>query len=185
MIANLLFRANERFLGKSVVLRAANFTSSPTQSAGQSSSSGAQSVPAKTSQSKPVIEEQQQKDLEEFQPVDRPLFYHDQMEFLDERQVRISKPTKNVMQSGTAYTNTWKIDFDSKERWEYWLIGWASSKDPLSNMSLTFPSKEDAIAFCDKNKLQWYVEDQPERKVRRKSYADNFAYKKRYRLGNK
>lgn len=124
------------------------------------------------------------KDVQELR-TDRALFYPDQMEWLDERQVRISKPSKNVMQSGTAYTNSWKIEFNSQQRWENWLMGWTSSGDPLSNLSLNFPTKEDAIAFCDRNKLQWFVEEQPERKMRRKSYADNFSWDKRTRLGSK
>lgn len=116
---------------------------------------------------------------------DRGLFYPEQMEWLDERLVRISRPTKNVMQSGTSYTNTWKIEFNSEKRYEYWLMGWTSTSDPVSNMSLTFPTKEDAIAYCERNKLQWFVEEQPTRQVRRKSYADNFSWNKRTRTGNK
>lgn len=111
--------------------------------------------------------------------------YPGELNWINERQVRISKPSKNVMQSGTAYTNSWKIEFDNKGRWESWLMGWTSSADPLSNFALTFPTKESAIAYCEKNKLQWFVEEQQERKTRRKSYADNFSWNKRTRLGNK
>lgn len=115
----------------------------------------------------------------------RPLFCHEQMEWLDDRLVRISKPSKNVMQSGTAYTNNWKIEFNTQERFEYWLMGWTGTADPVSNLSLNFPTKDDAIAFCEKNQLPWYVEEQPERKIRRKSYADNFSWNKRTRTTNK
>lgn len=115
----------------------------------------------------------------------RPSLYPETMEFYDTRLVRISKPSRNVMQYGTAYAKTWKIDFDSKKRWESDLMGWTSSADPLSNLSLNFSTKEDAIAYCEKNKLHWYVEDQPERKVRKKSYADNYSYDKRLRTSNK
>lgn len=117
--------------------------------------------------------------------ISRGLLYPDQMDWLDDVQVRISRPSKNVMQSGTSYMNTWKIEFNSQKRWENWLMGWTSSGDPLSNLTLNFPSKEEAIEFCDKNQLQWYVEEQPERKLRKKSYADNFSWNKRTRLGNK
>lgn len=117
--------------------------------------------------------------------IQRGLLYPDQMEWLDERLVRISRPSKNVMQSGTAYLSNWKIEFNSQARWENWLMGWTSSGDPMSNLTLNFPTKEDAIRFCEKNQLQWFVEDQPERKVRRKSYADNFSWNKRTRLGSK
>lgn len=115
----------------------------------------------------------------------RGSFYPEQSEWLDERLVRITKPSKNVMQSGTAYTHNWKIEFNSEKRWEDWLMGWTSSADPVSNLTLNFPNKERAIEFCEKNKLQWFVDEQPERKVRRKSYADNFSWDKRTRLGNK
>lgn len=123
--------------------------------------------------------------LDQPHKVDRALLYPEQMEWLDERQVRISRPSKNVMQSGTAYTNTWKIEFNSEKRWENWLMGWTSTGDPVSNLSLNFPTKESAIDFCEQNKLHWFVEEQPERKIRRKSYADNFSWNKRTRLGNK
>lgn len=135
-------------------------------------------------ETQPVKKKTGRVELDELR-VERPLFYHNQMEWLDERVVRISKPTKNVMQSGTAYTNCWKIEFDSQPRDEYWLMGWTGTTDPMSNMSLSFPSKEKAIEFCDQNKLQWFVEEQPERKMRSKSYADNFSWNKRTRLGSK
>lgn len=131
-----------------------------------------------------VKKEQQQDGLQELK-TDRALLYPEEMEWLDERLVRISRPSKNVMQSGTFTTQTWKIEFNSQKRSEYWLMGWTSSADPVSNLSLNFPTKESAIAFCEKNKLQWFVEEQPERKVRKKSYADNFSWNKRTRLGNK
>lgn len=125
------------------------------------------------------------KDLDnELKPC-RALLYPNQMEWLDERQVRISRPSKNVMQSGTAYMSTWRIEFNSQQRWENWLMGWTSTGDPVSNLTLNFPTKEAAIAFCDKNELAWFVEEQPERRVRRKSYADNFSWNKRTRLGSK
>ena len=67
-------------------------------------------------------------------------------EHVKERFVRIFRPAKNAMQSGTAGVRRWKIEFDTRERWENNLMGWASSGDPLSNMQVDFASKEDAIA---------------------------------------
>lgn len=115
----------------------------------------------------------------------RPSFYPETVEHFDERLVRISKPSKNAMQYGTAYTKCWKIDFDSKKRYESWLMGWTSSMDPLSNTSLTFATKEAAIDFCERNNFHWFVEEQPERKVRKKTYAENFSWDKRTRTTNK
>lgn len=65
-------------------------------------------------------------------------------------------------------------------------MGWGSSGDPLSNLVLQFGRAEDAIAFCEKN--GWaYTVDEPQvaRKPRMKSYADNFAWNKRTRVGSK
>merc|ERR1712128_402443 len=48
-----------------------------------------------------------------------------------ERQVRIYKPAKNAMQSGTAGIKRWKIEFDNQQRWENHLMGWSSTADPV------------------------------------------------------
>lgn len=67
-------------------------------------------------------------------------------EHIKERYVRVFRPAKNAMQSGTAGVRRWKIEFETRERWENNLMGWASSGDPLSNMQVDFASKEDAVA---------------------------------------
>lgn len=46
---------------------------------------------------------------------------------MSERHVRIFKRAKNAMQSGTHKTHMWKIEFDTRERWENPTMGWASS----------------------------------------------------------
>ena len=102
-----------------------------------------------------------------------------------ERYVRIFRPAKNAMQSGTAGVRKWRIEFDTKERWENNLMGWSSSGDPLSNMILEFASKEDAIAFVEKNGWDYWVEDPKERAPKAKSYALNFAWAKRTRKSTK
>ena len=57
-------------------------------------------------------------------------------EHIKERYVRIYVPARNVMQSGTAATKKWRIQFETRERWENNLMGWASSGDPLSNIQV-------------------------------------------------
>ena len=42
------------------------------------------------------------------------------------RVVRIYKPARNAMQSGTNNINHWNLEFDTQERWENPLMGWAS-----------------------------------------------------------
>ena len=43
-----------------------------------------------------------------------------------QRVARISMPSRNTMQSGSDNTNHWQVDFDTQERWENPLMGWAS-----------------------------------------------------------
>ena len=52
----------------------------------------------------------------------------------------------------------WKIEFDTRERWENNLMGWSSSGDPLSNMQLDFATKEEAVAFAEKNSWDYVLE---------------------------
>ena len=42
------------------------------------------------------------------------------------RKVRIFVPAKHAMQSGTFNAKKWTIEFETKERWENPLMGWAS-----------------------------------------------------------
>ncbi|TRY66136.1 hypothetical protein DNTS_008712 [Danionella cerebrum] len=106
-------------------------------------------------------------------------------EELKTRKVRIFVPARNTMQSGVRNTQKWKIDFDTRERWENPLMGWASTADPLSNMVLTFNSKEDAIAFAEKNGWSYDITEKRVPKPRVKSYGANFSWDKRTRRSAK
>ncbi|CAL8345659.1 unnamed protein product [Lota lota] len=106
-------------------------------------------------------------------------------EHIKTRKVRIFVPTKTAMQSGVNGTKKWKIDFDTRERWENPLMGWASTADPLSNMVLNFSSKEDAIAFAEKNGWSYDVTEKRSAKPRVKSYGANFSWDKRTRRSAK
>ncbi|KNC84420.1 hypothetical protein SARC_03348 [Sphaeroforma arctica JP610] len=57
--------------------------------------------------------------------------------------------------------------------------------DPLSNLEMDFPTKEDAIAFADK--MGWTPEvTEPNIKTfKKKSYSANFAWDKRTRVATK
>ncbi|OZC06619.1 ETC complex I subunit region [Onchocerca flexuosa] len=108
-------------------------------------------------------------------------------DFLRSRRVRIYRPAREATQSGWAGTKTWKIELDNQERWENLLIGWSSTGDPLSNISMAmdFASKEDAIRYCETNNLNYEVVEPNERIIKRKSYAENFSWNKRTRITNK
>ncbi|KAJ8263056.1 hypothetical protein COCON_G00155130 [Conger conger] len=106
-------------------------------------------------------------------------------EHIKTRKVRISVPARTAMQSGVNNTRKWKMDFDTRERWENPLMGWSSTADPLSNMVLTFTTKEDAIAFAEKNGWSYDVQEKRTSKPRVKSYGANFSWDKRTRRSAK
>uniref|UniRef100_U3K884 NADH dehydrogenase [ubiquinone] iron-sulfur protein 4, mitochondrial n=1 Tax=Ficedula albicollis TaxID=59894 RepID=U3K884_FICAL len=106
-------------------------------------------------------------------------------EHIKTRKVHIFVPARNAMQSGANNTKKWKMEFDNRERWENPLMGWASTADPLSNMVLTFSTKEDAIAFAEKNGWSYDVEEKKMTKPKSKSYGANFSWNKRTRVSTK
>nr|CAG4644305.1 EOG090X0DNW [Lepidurus arcticus] len=101
------------------------------------------------------------------------------------RRVRIYSPVKHAMQSGTNNTHGWKMEFDTRERWENPLMGWISSGDPISNVHVNFSNKEEAIAYCEKHGYDWYVLEKTEKKPKVKNYGANFAWSKKTRVSTK
>ncbi|CDQ93946.1 unnamed protein product, partial [Oncorhynchus mykiss] len=106
-------------------------------------------------------------------------------EHIKTRKVHIFVPARTAMQSGAHGTKKWKIDFDTRERWENPLMGWASTGDPMSNVNLTFTSKDDAVAFAEKNGWSYDITEKMEKKPRAKSYGANFSWDKRTRRSAK
>ncbi|KFP65788.1 hypothetical protein N322_01016, partial [Cariama cristata] len=106
-------------------------------------------------------------------------------EHIKTRKVHIFVPARNAMQAGVNNTKKWKMEFDNRERWENPLMGWASTADPLSNMVLTFSTKEDAIAFAEKNGWSYDVEEKKIPSPKSKSYGANFSWNKRTRVSTK
>ena len=68
-------------------------------------------------------------------------------EQLKTRKVRIFVPARNPMQSGSYGTRRWRIEFDTKERWENPLMGWASTYVILILIFLLF--QKDCSLFCE------------------------------------
>ncbi|KAJ3054095.1 hypothetical protein HK097_002681 [Rhizophlyctis rosea] len=95
---------------------------------------------------------------------------------ISRRSVRIYRPAKTAMQSGTKGMNYWRLDFDIQERWENPLMGWSSSHDPVQGVHIKFSSKDDAILFAERQGYDWWVEEPKPEKERVKVYADNFKY---------
>lgn len=90
--------------------------------------------------------------------------------------VRIYQPPKNAMQSGRATTRRWVVEFEpAAPRQVEPLMGWTSSADTRQQLRLYFDSKEEAVAYCEREGLMYMLEEPQGRAVKPKAYADNFA----------
>ena len=90
------------------------------------------------------------------------------------KKAKIYKPNKTAMQSGLGKINKWVLDFKTKDPTINPLLGWESSSDTYTELKLEFTTKELAINYAKKNKIDFEVIDSKQRKVMKKSYADNF-----------
>ncbi|KAI7837368.1 hypothetical protein COHA_008807 [Chlorella ohadii] len=106
------------------------------------------------------------------------------------RKVIIYSPARTAGQQGISQTAigggpAWKVQHENKGKWINPLIGWTSTADPLENVArqLYFPSKEDAIAFAEKNgftyEVQEYHNPSGQRPKRFLGYGDNFSVKRK------
>ena len=78
------------------------------------------------------------------------------------------------MQSGTAKTNKWILEYETKNPTNNPLMGWESSSDTYSELKLEFSSKELAVNYAKKKKIDFELIESKKRKTVKKSYADNF-----------
>ena len=78
------------------------------------------------------------------------------------------------MQSGQGKTDKWILEFETKDPSNNPLMGWESSSDTYTELKLEFSTKELAINYVKKNKIEFEIIEPKIRKVVKKSYADNF-----------
>ena len=91
------------------------------------------------------------------------------------KRAKIYKPSKTAMQSGLKKFDKWLLEFITDKPGINPLMGWESSSDTNSELNLEFSSKELAIDYAKKNKINYELIEPNERKVVKKSYADNFT----------
>ena len=90
------------------------------------------------------------------------------------RKAKIYIPNKNPMQSGNGKTYKWILEYETKDPSNNPLMGWESSSDTYTELKLEFSSKELAINYAKKKKIDFEIIEPKKRKVVKKSYADNF-----------
>src|SRR5438105_3996644 len=93
---------------------------------------------------------------------------------------RIYKPAKNAMQSGSANTKDWVLEYEPAEpRVIEPLMGWTTSGDMNSQIHLRFGSKDEAMAYCKRHNIRYQLFEPKPAHRRVIAYADNFAYGRR------
>ena len=78
------------------------------------------------------------------------------------------------MQSGLGKSIKWILEYETKDPTKNPLMGWESSSDTLSELKLEFSTKESAINYAKKKKIDFELIEPRKRKTVKKSYADNF-----------
>ncbi|MCB1487708.1 MAG: ETC complex I subunit [Bauldia sp.] len=90
---------------------------------------------------------------------------------------RIFKPAKTAMQSGKAQTESWVLEYEPEVPLKVDpLMGYTSSSDMRRQIHLEFETREEAIAYAERNGIPYRVLEAQPRDVKLQSYADNFRY---------
>ena len=92
-------------------------------------------------------------------------------------EARIYKPAKSAMQAGRGNTKVWVLEFvnpQARRRLDP-LMGWTSNDDTSSQVRLFFETREQAIAYAEREGLNFTVDEARERPRPVKSYTENFS----------
>jgi hypothetical protein len=88
---------------------------------------------------------------------------------------RIFQPSRATTQSALGKTREWILEFEpATPRRPESLMGWISSADTLNQIRVRFPTREEAVAYAERNGLAYSVDVTAVRRIRPKSYTDRF-----------
>ena len=88
---------------------------------------------------------------------------------------RISELDRRTTQSGRANNGLWLLEFEREEPLRPDpLTGWNGSGDTNTQVRITFKTKDEAFAFCEKRGLQYHLIPAAPLKMKLQAYADNF-----------
>ncbi|WP_374764653.1 ETC complex I subunit [Yunchengibacter salinarum] len=90
-------------------------------------------------------------------------------------KARIYRPAKTAMQSGTANTRKWVLEYEPEEpkRLDP-LMGWTGSGDMRRQIKLKFDTRDEAIQYAKRYDIPHEVLPEHRRRTIIKAYADNF-----------
>jgi hypothetical protein len=90
---------------------------------------------------------------------------------------RIFRPARNSMQSGQALTERWVLEYEPEfPQTADPLMGYTSSADMRRQVRLAFDTREQAIAYAEKNGIPYQVSEAQDVVPKKISYADNFRF---------
>lgn len=76
------------------------------------------------------------------------------------RRVLIYKPAKSSMTSGRAGRTLWRLEYEPQSApFIEPLMGWTGSTDPMAHLRLSFPSREAAVAYAERQGLEYEVRE--------------------------
>jgi hypothetical protein len=93
-------------------------------------------------------------------------------------RARIYQPARTAMQSGSAKTKTWVLEFAPASAREVDpLMGWTSSGDTQAQVKLRFDTQEAAEAYAKARGIDYDLVQPKARKpvIRPRGYGENFA----------
>ena len=97
-------------------------------------------------------------------------------------RARIYQPARTAMQSGTAKTHLWVLEYvPASAREVDPLMGWTSSGDTQSQVRLRFATREEAEDYAREHGLDYEVIASHKRQpnIRPRGYGENFATDRR------
>lgn len=97
-------------------------------------------------------------------------------------RARIFQPARTAMQSGSAKTHHWVLEFaPSSAREVDPLMGWTSSDDMSSQVRLRFDTRDAAESYAKARGIDYTVTEPKVRKpvIRAGGYGENFATNRR------
>jgi NADH dehydrogenase ubiquinone Fe-S protein 4 len=90
---------------------------------------------------------------------------------------RIFKPAKTAMQSGKAQTEMWLLEYEPEVPLRVDpLMGYTSSSDMRQQIRLAFQTREEAVAYAERNGIPYRVLEAEDSAPRIQSYSDNFRF---------
>ena len=88
---------------------------------------------------------------------------------------RITEADRKTTQSGRFGTGRWLLEFERNQAQRPDpLTGWNGSGDTRTQVRLSFKTRDDAIAYAEKQGFDYHVVPAPPVRLKLQAYADNF-----------